>query len=197
MLTERASHRLAAARSPSGSGARVFVIILGLRGPLAQLVEQRTLNPLVVGSIPTRPTIPDKPCSDARHSCFWSSGHWWDTDPEISATVQITQKQSCSVPRRHFSAAVSHHRCSVARICRFVILAARGSYDIYYEIGMMWHKLGMGADIELQQLSDHFAISSVSLSVVKLRVTYLRSQYGCAPMRSPTWSTNARTRCGT
>ncbi len=25
-------------------------------GPLAQLVEQRTFNPLVVGSIPTRPT---------------------------------------------------------------------------------------------------------------------------------------------
>ena len=27
------------------------------RGSLAQLVEQRTLNPSVVGSIPTRPTI--------------------------------------------------------------------------------------------------------------------------------------------
>ena len=27
------------------------------RGPLAQLVEQETLNLLVVGSIPTRPTI--------------------------------------------------------------------------------------------------------------------------------------------
>ncbi len=30
----------------------------GQRGPLAQLVEQLTLNQLVVGSIPTRPTIP-------------------------------------------------------------------------------------------------------------------------------------------
>ena len=29
----------------------------GLYGPLAQLVEQLTLNQLVVGSIPTRPTI--------------------------------------------------------------------------------------------------------------------------------------------
>ena len=29
-----------------------------LFGPLAQLVEQLTLNQLVVGSIPTRPTIP-------------------------------------------------------------------------------------------------------------------------------------------
>jgi hypothetical protein len=28
-----------------------------LLGPLAQLVEQLTLNQLVVGSIPTRPTI--------------------------------------------------------------------------------------------------------------------------------------------
>jgi hypothetical protein len=27
------------------------------KGPLAQLVEQLTLNQLVVGSIPTRPTI--------------------------------------------------------------------------------------------------------------------------------------------
>ena len=34
--------------SPSG--------IIRPDGPLAQLVEQRTLNPLVVGSIPTRPT---------------------------------------------------------------------------------------------------------------------------------------------
>src|SRR5207245_1726385 len=30
--------------------------ISGSKGALAQLVEQRTLNPLVVGSIPTRPT---------------------------------------------------------------------------------------------------------------------------------------------
>jgi hypothetical protein len=29
----------------------------GFLGPLAQLVEQLTLNQLVVGSIPTRPTI--------------------------------------------------------------------------------------------------------------------------------------------
>src|SRR5487761_2732370 len=29
-------------------------------GPLAQLVEQLTLNQLVVGSIPTRPTIPGR-----------------------------------------------------------------------------------------------------------------------------------------
>ena len=29
-------------------------------GPLAQLVEQLTLNQLVVGSIPTRPTIPSR-----------------------------------------------------------------------------------------------------------------------------------------
>src|SRR5437773_9639972 len=32
--------------------------IAGSEGALAQLVEQRTLNPLVVGSIPTRPTKP-------------------------------------------------------------------------------------------------------------------------------------------
>ena len=31
-------------------------------GPLAQLVEQRTLNPLVVGSIPTRPTTTSGYC---------------------------------------------------------------------------------------------------------------------------------------
>jgi hypothetical protein len=32
--------------------------VLGRKfGPLAQLVEQLTLNQLVVGSIPTRPTI--------------------------------------------------------------------------------------------------------------------------------------------
>src|SRR5262245_33861674 len=35
---------------------RKAMAILGRRGPLAQLVEQGTLNPKVVGSIPTRPT---------------------------------------------------------------------------------------------------------------------------------------------
>ena len=39
------------------SVGRVRVRQLGLFGPLAQLVEQLTLNQLVVGSIPTRPTI--------------------------------------------------------------------------------------------------------------------------------------------
>jgi hypothetical protein len=33
-----------------------FCCLMGLFGPLAQLVEQLTLNQLVVGSIPTRPT---------------------------------------------------------------------------------------------------------------------------------------------
>jgi hypothetical protein len=33
-------------------------LIIGILGPLAQLVEQLTLNQLVVGSIPTRPTNP-------------------------------------------------------------------------------------------------------------------------------------------
>ena len=32
-------------------------LVLKVFGPLAQLVEQLTLNQLVVGSIPTRPTI--------------------------------------------------------------------------------------------------------------------------------------------
>jgi hypothetical protein len=37
-----------------------------LHGPLAQLVEQETLNLLVVGSIPTRPTI--QPSADFRRA---------------------------------------------------------------------------------------------------------------------------------
>ena len=32
-------------------------IVLDCNGPLAQLVEQRTFNPLVAGSNPARPTI--------------------------------------------------------------------------------------------------------------------------------------------
>jgi hypothetical protein len=42
-------------------------------GPLAQLVEQRTLNPLVVGSIPTRPTNKLKGLASAR-PLFFSEG---------------------------------------------------------------------------------------------------------------------------
>jgi hypothetical protein len=39
------------------SGRRVVCRFAWFIGPLAQLVEQLTLNQLVVGSIPTRPTI--------------------------------------------------------------------------------------------------------------------------------------------
>ena len=39
-----------------GSWVRVAFLVW-VYGPLAQLVEQLTLNQLVVGSIPTRPTI--------------------------------------------------------------------------------------------------------------------------------------------
>ena len=43
----------------TGRGIRSSAIL----GSLAQLVEQRTLNPLVEGSIPSRPT---NPCAFAR-----------------------------------------------------------------------------------------------------------------------------------
>src|SRR5690606_3723080 len=39
--------------------------LAGLRGPLAQSVEHRTFNPLVVGSIATRPTIASAPACQA------------------------------------------------------------------------------------------------------------------------------------
>jgi hypothetical protein len=41
---------------PTSRGS-VGDVLSGFDGPLAQLVEQLTLNQLVVGSIPTRPTI--------------------------------------------------------------------------------------------------------------------------------------------
>src|SRR4029453_1940640 len=41
-------------------------------GPLAQLVEQGTLNPKVVGSIPTRPIQRD-PCPANPHGCVSST----------------------------------------------------------------------------------------------------------------------------
>jgi hypothetical protein len=40
-----------------GYWVSVWSCRLNVYGPLAQLVEQLTLNQLVVGSIPTRPTI--------------------------------------------------------------------------------------------------------------------------------------------
>ena len=43
---------------PNPRKGTVFGSRVVFEGPLAQLVEQLTLNQLVVGSIPTRPTIP-------------------------------------------------------------------------------------------------------------------------------------------
>src|SRR4051794_19106580 len=42
-------------RFPTTESTRIDATIRGASGPLAQLVEQGTLNPKVVGSIPTRP----------------------------------------------------------------------------------------------------------------------------------------------
>ncbi len=42
--------------TPQGAGVEKLFVGKSLYGPLAQLVEQLTLNQLVVGSIPTRPT---------------------------------------------------------------------------------------------------------------------------------------------
>ena len=42
---------------PAVAGSSPVVHPTHFDGPLAQLVEQLTLNQLVVGSIPTRPTI--------------------------------------------------------------------------------------------------------------------------------------------
>ena len=62
-----ASSRALAGKDGAGKGAtfaggrkgrRPFLLLND--GPLAQLVEQLTLNQLVVGSIPTRPTTPSK-----------------------------------------------------------------------------------------------------------------------------------------
>ena len=47
--------RAGISRLPNGVGLS-YSRVLSLRGPLAQLAEQRTFNPQVVGSIPTGPT---------------------------------------------------------------------------------------------------------------------------------------------
>ena len=49
------------ARSPAAPPDGSLAGNLAAPGPIAQLVEQGTLNPKVVGSIPTRP-IPESPC---------------------------------------------------------------------------------------------------------------------------------------
>jgi hypothetical protein len=57
-------------------------------GPLAQLVEQGTLNPKVVGSIPTRPI--------AIAALFWlNHGFWvWRTTPRRSARIRSNPPRS-------------------------------------------------------------------------------------------------------
>jgi hypothetical protein len=50
-------------RSGRKSGS---ALVLKVFGPLAQLVEQLTLNQLVVGSIPTRPTIKNSDLGEYR-----------------------------------------------------------------------------------------------------------------------------------
>jgi hypothetical protein len=51
---------------PVVAGSSPVVHPTNLNGPLAQLVEQETLNLLVVGSIPTRPTTSEEFATGAR-----------------------------------------------------------------------------------------------------------------------------------
>jgi hypothetical protein len=60
-----------------------MICLHGFIGPLAQLVEQLTLNQLVVGSIPTRPTISlkNKKFFDAAFKKRKSSPHRFEFPP--------------------------------------------------------------------------------------------------------------------
>ena len=72
IIAMRALVRSGAAKGNGGGD-----IIRGSSGSLAQLVEQRTLNPLVVGSIPTRPTNHFKGLASAASPlCFPAAETW-------------------------------------------------------------------------------------------------------------------------
>lgn len=61
-------HRLQSTSSELTAQENADIMRTSSKGALAQLVEQRTLNPFVVGSIPTCPTSNIKACSDAGFS---------------------------------------------------------------------------------------------------------------------------------
>ena len=70
------------------------------RGPVAQLVEQGTFNPKVVGSIPTRPII--KPCrgaissiDDVSSKCAWSTNGDCQSPPAAGVT-QLVDLSLCA-----------------------------------------------------------------------------------------------------
>ena len=56
-------------------GVQYSWLFLQLEGPLAQLVEHRTFNPWVVGSIPTGPTLQDRPETLSLRPVFCSCVH--------------------------------------------------------------------------------------------------------------------------
>ena len=88
-------------------------------GPLAQLVEQLTLNQLVVGSIPTRPTIyPPKTSGSIQH--------------DVKSRVKPLENQGETVRRVEARGALdSAHRClgCCSQIFRYAIATSRAKRD--------------------------------------------------------------------
>ncbi len=64
------------------------------RGPLAQSVEHRTFNPLVVGSIPTRPTNPSVQSVSESDSIRWSLVRFQHGPPILPCSRSRNRTQS-------------------------------------------------------------------------------------------------------
>src|SRR3954447_16587118 len=84
----------------SAEGRREAVGRLARPGPLAQLVEQGTLNPKVVGSIPTRP-IESRPTTRERMlvAVGLMRPHTWDLSTANSQPGEAGLKP-CSISQR-------------------------------------------------------------------------------------------------
>ena len=89
------------------------------QGPLAQLVEQLTLNQLVVGSSPTRPTTFRSGCIP-RFANFMGKGEGTGSRPAFDLFVFVFEK------RKTFSTGISLRIAKVAELVDALDLGSSG-----------------------------------------------------------------------
>ena len=71
-----------------GRFCKSYILTISQNGSLAQLVEQRTLNPFVAGSIPARPTNIINALRLKSVGHFYLAGHGWANAKSKTSTLQ-------------------------------------------------------------------------------------------------------------
>ena len=108
-----------------GRFCKSYILTISQNGSLAQLVEQRTLNPFVAGSIPARPTniINALRLNSVGHFYLWDAvcGIAGNYVSRVTCTLTRILAVSCPIKLPETGGTVSESRATATAICRLPV----------------------------------------------------------------------------